>query len=171
MGKDRKRLFPTMVYTRGADGKYELAVSDIIGATGFWIESDIEAGTEGAEVVGDADAFGTAICTLSISAGKYFICTNLMGSTNVGAMVYIAQGSIVTGVSGITAGEELYIIDLQNVGSNIIITETMPIFVYDNTASAAAVTLTMYAPETAKGVATNNDANHYFDGYIGGLEY
>ena len=152
-----QRLMLMMEQTRGSDGKYKMAAKDIIGMTKYWTQS-----TPGVEVAGDGAANGTSICTLSITAEKYFICTHLMASTNIGAIILLGTGSL-------ASMTKVYIIDLMNSGGFVAISEKVPIFTYDNTSSSSAVTLIMYAPKTAKNVATNNDTNHYFDGFIGGL--
>lgn len=144
---------------RGSTGKITDAIEGLISAHRYYVES-----TPGTEVVGDADADGTSICTLSITAEKRFICTHLQASTNVGALLRIGTGDL----GSVT---DIYQIDLQNVGSFVAISPDMPIFEYDNSASSTAVTLRIYAPKTAYGATTNNDASHYFYGFIGGIEY
>ena len=67
-----------------------------------------------------------------------------MASSNIAAVLNIASGVIGTHV-------DLYHVDLQNAGSLVAVTENTPIFVYNNT-TAAAVTLLMIAPLTAKGL-------------------
>lgn len=157
--RQKQRLLQFLHKERGVDGKIQDAVSGIIGAHAKWTQS-----TPGTEVVGTGGATGTSICTLSITAYKRFICTHLMASTNVGAVIRLGTGSL-------ASMTDVYVIDVMNTGGFVAIAETMPIFAYDNSASASAVNLIMYAPKTAKNVATNNDSSHYFDGFIGGLEY
>lgn len=158
MGKDTKRLRQTIKMVEDPDGKivYGSQVpASVLGRVAIWTEA------EGNEVVGDAAATGTTIVSLSVAAYTKFACMSLMGSTNIAAMLSIASGTLAAHV-------DIYPIDLQNAGSLVAVTENTPIFVYHNN-TAAAVTLLMIAPQTAKNIATNNDANHYFDGYMGGI--
>ncbi len=155
MTKDVKRLNQVIQMSVSPDGKIVFSPDGLYGKANDWIEA------EGDEVVGDAAANGTIVVSLSVAANSTFICTSLMASTNIAAVLNIAYGVIGTHT-------DIYHIDLQNAGSLVAITENSPIFVYNNT-TAAAVTLLMIAPQTAKGVATNNAATKYFHGYIGGV--
>jgi len=155
MTKDVNRLQQTIEMVESVDGKIVFAPNNLLGKAILWDEA------EGDEVVGDANANGTVIASLSVGAYKTFICTSLMASTNIAAVLNIAYGLI-------AAHTDIYHIDLQNAGSLVAITEDSPIFKYYND-SAAAVTLLILAPLTAKGIATNNDANHYFHAYMGGI--
>lgn len=138
-----------------AAGKIKYSPEGIIGKLAYWNEA------EGDEVAGDANANGTIIVSLSVAAYSRFVCTSLVASVNTAAVLNIAYGIIATHT-------DIYHIDLQNAGSLVAITEESPIFVYNNT-TVAAVTLLMIAPETAKGVATNNATSKHFHGYMGGL--
>jgi len=155
MTKDVNKLTQTIEMVESVNGKIVFAPNNILGKANLWDEA------EGDEVVGDAAANGTIIVSLSIGAYKTFICTSLVASTNIAAVLNIAYGLI-------AAHTDIYHIDLQNAGSLVAITENSPIFKYYNN-TAAAVTLLMIAPQTAKGLATNNDATHYFHGYMGGI--
>jgi len=158
MSKDRKQLFKTIEMSEDPDGKIVFASSfpaSVGGRVAVWTEA------EGLEVVGDAAATGTTVVSLSVAANTKFACMSLMGSTNIAAILSISSGTLAAHV-------DIYSIDLQAAGSFVAVTEDTPIFVYNNT-TAAAVTLLMIAPQTAMGAATNNDANHYFNGYMGGI--
>lgn len=154
-----KRLTNFRKISRGKRGKIADVGSSLIDNHKGWSQS-----TPGVEVVGDAAAIGTSICTLSIPAGKFFVCTHLMVSTNISAIILMGTGTL-------AAMTNIYIIDLQAAGAFVAISEDMPIFEYDNSAGAAAINLIMYAPQTAKNIASNNDVTHYFDGFIGGIQY
>lgn len=155
-----KRLISFRKMVRDADGKIKDAVADLVGSLLYWNQCDVS--TLGVEVVGDGAVNGTSICTISIPAGKTFVCCIAKCSSNIAAMVYIGHGTL-------AVMTELDFIDIQNVGLGGGIAEGQsPLFVWKN-ATAAAINIIMYAPQTAKNVATNNDANHYFDGFIGGL--
>jgi len=152
---DQKILVQKMV--ENAEKKLIAAVDDLAGVLAYWAQS-----TVGVEVVGDGVATGTSICTLSIPAGKTFVCCIAKCSSNVAAMVLIGHGTL-------AAMTNLDFIDVQNVGMGGCISDGQsPSFTWKNT-TAAAVNIIIYAPQTAMGVATNNDANHYFYGFIGGL--
>lgn len=139
-----------------ADGEMVYAPVSAYGKAAHWTDA------EGDNVVGDAAVNGTTIVSLSIPATTRFACMSLMASTNISAMLNIAYGTI-------AAHTDIYHIDLQDAGGLVVITEDTPIFVYNNS-TAAAVTLLMIAPRTGKGAGTtNNDANHYFHGYMGGV--
>lgn len=119
---------------------------------------------EGYEVAGDGAAVGTSICTLSIPDEAVFICTKAKFSTNVGALAYIGTGALADPPT------KYYFLDCQAAGEIIeFADDTGPLFVINNIGGTGALTLRMYAPQTAKGVATNNDITHYFDGYMGGI--
>lgn len=150
-----KNLYQTIEMAEDADGKIVFAPNGVMGKVNKWSDA------EGDEVAGDANANGTIIVSLSIPANTKFACMSLMASVNIAAVLNVAYGLI-------AAHTDIYHIDLQNAGSLVAVTENTPIFVYDNT-TAAAVTLLLLAPETAKGIATNNDATHYFHGYMGGI--
>lgn len=116
------------------------------------------------EVVGTDDADGTSILTISIADEAVFICTQLKGSTNVSALIAIGTGDLGDPPTDVT------FIDLQNIGEVWAQAEVnSPLFVINNIGGDADVTLRMWVPHTAFGVATNDDANHYFNGYIGGI--
>lgn len=138
-----------------ADGKMQYAPVSAYGKAAHWTEA------EGDEVAGDGNANGTTIVSLSVPANTRFACMSLMASTDVAAVLNIAYGTI-------AAHTDIYHIDLYSSLAQVAITEDTPIFVYNNSTSAA-VTLLMIAPKTAKGAATNNDANHHFHGYMGGI--
>lgn len=155
MTKDVNKLTQTIEMTESPAGKIEFARKDIIAKAAIWSEA------EGDEVAGDAAANGTIIVSLSVPATTRFICTSLMASVNIASVLNIAYGVI-------GAHTDIYHVDLQNAGSLVAITENTPIFIYNNS-TAAAVTLLMIAPLTAKGVATNNAVTKFFHGYMGGL--
>lgn len=157
MGQYGKRAWRIFRMTRDINGKEEDAVDDIVSKGARWTEGDEQ------EVVGDGNANGTEVCNLTIAAGKVFMCMSIMGSTNISAILILGTGTL-----GSTT--DYYCIDLQNVGGVVIVTEETPIFIVDNSAGTSALTLRMYAPQTAMGVTTNNDANHYFNGSMGGVE-
>lgn len=150
-----KNLYQTIKMTEDANGKITFAPDTIYGKIAHWDEA------EGLEVVGDAAATGTTIVSLSIPALTRFACMSLTASTNIAAVLSISSGTLAAHV-------DIYNVDLQAAGSLVLITEDTPIFVYNNT-TAAAVTLLMIAPLTAMGAGTNNDANHYFNGHMGGV--
>ena len=137
------------------NGKIRFAPKGILGKVAYWSEA------EGDEVAGDAAANGTTVVSLSVAATSRFICTSLMASVNIAAVLNIASGTLGTHV-------DIYHVDLQNAGSLVMVTEETPIFVYNNS-TAAAVTLLMIAPQTAKGLATNNAVTKFFHGFLGGL--
>lgn len=141
--------------TENPDGKITFANKGALGKAAHWTEA------EGLEVVGDANANGTTIVSLSVPATTRFVCMSLSATTNISAILSIAYGTI-------ASHTDIYNIDLQAAGSLVVVSEDTPIFVYNNTTSAA-VTLLMHAPQTAMGSAANNDANHYFNGYMGGI--
>lgn len=142
---------------RDADGKIKDAVADLVGSLLYWVQSEPLA-----EVQGTAAVNGDQICVISVPAGKTFVCCIAKCSSNVAAMVYIGHGTL-------AAMTILDFIDIQNVGLGGAITEGQsPLVVWKNT-TAAAVNMIMYAPHTALGNVNNNDANHYFHGFIGGL--
>ena len=155
MTKDVDRLKQVIQMAESPSGKIEFAPNTVFGKANVWTEA------EGLEVVGDAAANGTTIVSLSVGAYKTFICTSIAASTNIAAILAIAYGTL-------AAHTDVYHIDLQNAGSLVAVTEDSPIFKYYNS-TAAAVTLLIIAPQTAMGAATNNDANHYFNGFLGGL--
>lgn len=134
------------------------AIGDIITGASVFKQESAE------EVVGDGVANGTAIVTLEIGAGKVFICTLALVSSNLAAVVKLGTGTL-------AAMTDVFWIDATNRGINGFMTEgNTPIFVVDNSGSAVALDLIMFAPKTVWNVATNNDSNHYFNGYIGGYE-
>lgn len=143
--------------SRDTHGKIMDAVDDLISALYYWTEA------EGANVVGDAAVNGTTIVSLSVPATTTFVCTKMKGGTNISAALELAYGTIASHTN-------VDFIDLQNVGSYAEISDGMtPLFVYRNS-TAAAVTLLMIAPQVGYGAGTtNNDANHYFYGFLGGL--
>ena len=153
-----QRLINFRKISRGIDGKIADVCSDLIDNHKGWRQA-----TPGTEVAGDGAANGTAVCTLAITAAKKFVCTHVSAATNLAAMLKIGTGAL-------GAMTDIYPVDLYNSLSFTAITEAMPIFHYDNSAGAA-VNLIMYAPLTAMAVATNNDVNHKFYGFIGGVEY
>lgn len=153
------KMIQVLQKAKGADGKLKDAANDLISKHFYWKDS-----TPATETAGDGAANGTSLCTISISAYKRFICTHLMVSTDVGAVIRVGTGTI-------GSMTDIYPIDLMDGGGIVIITEDSPIFDYDNSASASATTLRMYVPQTAKGVPTNNDTNHHFDAFMGGYEY
>lgn len=116
----------------------------------------------GVEVVGDAAAVGTAICTFNIPAYGKFVCTHLSISTNIAAMIHVGTGTL-------AAMTEVYFADLM-AGGGLVITsdDEKPLFTIDNSGGAAVLAVIVFAPQTGKNIATNNDATHYFDAYIGG---
>lgn len=145
----------TIEMTENASGRIVFAPKTAYGKAAHWTEA------EGDEVAGDAAATGTTIVSVSVPATSRFICMSLMASTDVPAILNIAYGTL-------AAHTDIYHIDIYSAQAQVVITEDTPIFVYHNS-TAAAVTLLMLAPQTAKGAATNNDANHHFHGYIGGV--
>lgn len=158
MTKDTKRLTPIIEMVEDEDGKVVFGSqvpSTVLGRVAKWTEA------EGDEVSGDGVANGTTIVTLSVAAYTKFACMSLMASTDVAAVLNIASGTLATHV-------DIYHIDLFSSLAQVIITENTPIFVYNNS-TAAAVTLLIIAPQTAKGAATNNDVNHQFHAYMGGI--
>lgn len=172
MSADDKMYF-TMKKIRDSGGKIADAMDGISGSAYYWTETSTDADAtppEGLEVIGSNHANGTPICYLDVTAGKLFACTHLLFSTNIGAMARIGYGTWAASASLVITGD-IYVIDGQNVGSVCLITENMPIFMYDNREGEDAVTLIMYAPHTAKGVDTNDAATKYFDGFFGGLEF
>lgn len=155
MTKKQRNLWPTIQMTENANGKIVYAPVSAYGKAAHWTEA------EGDEVAGDAAATGTTIVSLSIPATTRFACMSLMASTDVAAVLNIAYGTL-------AAHTDIYHIDLFSALAQVVVTEDTPIFVYNNS-TAAVVTLLMIAPQTAKGAATNNDANHHFHGYMGGV--
>ena len=159
MTKDVKRLQQIIEMKEDEDGKVVFGSqvpSDVLGRVAKWTEA------EGDNIVGTGAATGDTIVSLSVAAYTKFACMSLVVSTNISAMINIAYGTLAAHI-------DIYHVDLQNAGSLVAVTENTPIFVYNNT-TAAAVTLLMIAPLTGKGVAVdNNDANHYFHGYMGGI--
>jgi len=153
-GDKRSKLFYKM--TRTKLGKEAFALDDPLMKSYYWTQS------KATETVGDAAANGTSLLTITVTAAKVFHCMSLMLSTNIGAM-----GRIGTGALG--AMTDYYIIDVQNAGSTVIVTEDTPIFTIDNSTGTSDLTLRLYIPQTAKGVATNNAATKYFDAYVGGI--
>lgn len=116
----------------------------------------------GVEVVGDGNADGTAICTFDIPAYGKFICTHIAVSANVAAMIHIGTGTL-------AAMTETYFIDLMAGGGFVITSDDdKPLFTIDNSGGAAVLAVIVFAPQTGKNIATNNDNTHYFDAYIGG---
>jgi hypothetical protein len=150
-----KNLYQIIEMSEDASGRITFAPKSVYGKMAHWKEA------EGDEVSGDGVANGTIIVSLSIPAETQFACMSLMASSDLPAVLNIASGTIGTHT-------DIYHIDLYSAQGQVLITEDTPIFVYNNT-TAAAVTLLMIAPQTAKGVATNNDVNHQFHGYIGGI--
>lgn len=153
------KMMQVLQKAKGADGKLKDAASDLISKHFYWKQA-----TPATETAGDGAANGTSLCTISITAYKRFICTHLMASTDVGAVIRVGTGAL-------GSMTDIYPIDLMDGGGIVIITEDSVIFHYDNSAGASAVTLRMYVPQTAKGAATNNDAFHHFDAFMGGYEY
>lgn len=150
-----KNLYQTLEMTEDASGNVVIAPKGVYGKAAHWTEA------EGDEVSGDGAANGTTIVSLSVPATSRFICMSLMASTDLPAVLNIAYGTLATHV-------DIYHVDIYSALATTIVTEDTPIFVYHNS-TTAAVTLLMIAPKTAKGVATNNDANHQFHGYMGGV--
>ena len=116
----------------------------------------------GVEIAGTGGATGTEICTFNIPAYGKFFCTHLAVSTNVAAMIHVGTGTL-------AAMTEVYFADLM-AGGELVITsdDDKPLFTIDNSAGAAVLAVLVFAPQTGKNIATNNDNTHYFDGYIGG---
>lgn len=134
------------------------AIKDIITGASVFDQSSAE------EVVGDGAANGTSILTLSVADGKVFICTLALASSNLPAIVKIGTGTL-------AAMTDYFWIDCSNRGICGIMAEgNTPIFIVDNRSGGAALNVIMFAPKTAFNAATNNDANHYFNGYLGGYE-
>lgn len=161
--RKEQRLINFRKMSRDANGKIKDAVDDLVGVLIYWAQSEFVAPVT-IEVQGDGVATGTELCVLSIPAGKTFVCCIAKCSSNIAAMVNIGHGTLVP-----AAMVDLDFIDIQNVGMGGVISDGFsPSFVWKNT-TAAAVEIVMYAPQSAKGVATNNDINHWFHGFIGGL--
>ncbi|KKN90794.1 hypothetical protein LCGC14_0223770 [marine sediment metagenome] len=158
MTRKVRNLTQVIQMAEDADGKIKFGGQfpmDISARVAAWTEA------EGLEVVGDGVANGTTVVSLSIATLTKFACMSISGSTNISAVIAIASGTL-------ASHTDIYHIDLQNAGGFVAVTENTPIFVYNNS-TAAAVTLLMLVPQTAMGAATNNDANHYFNGYMGGI--
>lgn len=153
------RLLNFKPLSRGYDGKIADVGSTLIDNHKGWTQC-----TVGTETAGDAAANGTSITTLSIAGSSYFVCTHLAASTDVAAVLKVGTGTL-------ASMTDVYFVDLYNSLSFVAVAEAMPLFHYDNTSSSSAVNLIMYAPQTAMGVATNNDANHHFYGFMGGITY
>lgn len=157
--KEDPNLQDLRVISQGQDGKQQFSIIDLISADQHFVAS-----TVATEEAGDGVANGTSLCTLTVAAYNRFLCTHLFASTDLAATLYVAEGAL-----GSTT--EIYVIDLQDGGAQILHTEKTPIFVYDNSGSASSATLRIYVPQTAKGDATNNDINHHFDAYFNGIQY
>lgn len=158
MTKDTKKLQQVIEMTEDPDGKIVYGShipASVLARAAIWTEA------EGDEVAGDGAANGTIIVSLSIAANTKFVCMSLMCSTDVAAILNIAYGVI-------GAHTDIYHVDLFSALAQVIVTESTPIFVYNNNTDAA-VTLLIIAPLTAKGAGTNNDVNHHFHAYMGGI--
>ena len=155
MTRKVRNLAQVIQMAEDVNGKIKFAPTGILGKLSKWTDA------EGDEVAGDANANGTIIVSLSIPASSRFICTSLVASVNITSVVNIAYGLI-------AAHTDIYHVDIKNAGATILITEETPIFVYNNS-TTAAVTLLMIAPLTAKGLATNNAVTKFFHGFMGGL--
>lgn len=158
MTKDTKKLSHVIEMAEDPDGKivYGSKVpAGVLGRVAIWTEAEVD------EKAGDGVANGTILVELSIAAYTKFACMSLMCSTDVAAVLNVAYGTLATHT-------DIYHIDLFSALAQVIITESTPIFVYHNNTDAA-VTLLIIAPETAKNSALNNDANHHFHAYMGGI--
>lgn len=156
--KDMNKLTQTFPMAENLNKQLVPAIMDVIGGASVFDQSAAE------EIVGDANANGTSILTLSVGIGKVFICTIALASCNEGALVKIGTGAL----GAIT---DYYWIDCSNKGNNGAIAEgTTPLFVVDNSAGVAAIDVRMHVPQTAYGVATNNAVTKYFNGFLGGFE-
>jgi hypothetical protein len=152
------KMWYTIEETLDFNGQVMLAPTSIIAIAQLYTDS-VEI-----EQQGDGVADGTDVVTLTIDDEAVFICTKLTGSTNVSAILVLGTGALATPPTTVD------FIDLQAVGSLTLMAEVnAPIFVINNIGGSGDLVLRMYAPQTAMGVGTNNDTNHYFNGYIGGI--
>lgn len=141
--------------------KYRIpAVRGLIGASSYWTQEI------GENVIGDAAAIGTSILTITIP--QYYHCVGVvaLGWCNL-------AGALLVGLGALAAPPTTYyFIDIPNRGAFGGMAEgTTPLFVIPKSTTAAQ-TITVYAPQTAWGVAaTNNDILHYYYGFLGVLMF
>lgn len=158
MTKDTKKVQQIIEMVEDADGKVKFGTqipAGVLARVALWTEAEVD------EKAGDGVANGTILVSLSIAAYTKFACMSLMASTDIAAVLNVAYGTLATHT-------DIYHIDIFSALAQVMVTENTPIFVYHNN-TAAAVTLLIIAPQTAKNSALNNDANHHFHAYMGGI--
>ncbi len=148
-------------WTIGEDvnGRAQILAPDLISAGAKHVKAVAN------EVAGDGAADGTSLDTYSIGAGEVFICTEIIASSNLAALVRIGTGDL----GSMTDYDWVDIAGRGNYGKTS--DGFSPLFVVDNSSGSTALTLRVYAPQTAYNAATNNDDNHYFNTKISGLIY
>lgn len=139
--------------------KYRVpAVKGLLGASSYWTQEEAE------NVVGDGAADGTSLLTITIPANYHCIGVAAISMSNLQAIIRIGIGDL-----GDPPTTHYWIscpTPLEPFGA--MAEETTPVFVVAS--SASAQTLRMWVPQTGiAAIATNNDVNHYFYGFLGVL--
>ena len=137
----------------------------LIGATPYWVQAT----TPLLGVVGDANVNGTEILEIEIPAGHVFVCSILQYSCNEGRQIKVCTVADAA-VLGAASQAEIYSFGSDVVGLHAIKAEEQPIFIVDNSGSAVAIDMLLYAPATVFNIA-NNPATSYFEAFFGGLLY
>lgn len=150
--------------SRDKDGKEIYSITDILSASRYYQSDECE------NTVGDDNANGTLLLSITLADEEVFVCTDALGSSNLSAMLKV----VVSDANAVGGTEtDFYFIDCQNIGINGESKEAEnPIFVHKNTSGAAEYIL-LYAPQIGWGAADddNNDALHRFYAKLGGYIY
>ena len=137
----------------------------LIGATPYWIQAT----TALLGVIGLNAAGGTEILEIEIPAGHVFSCAILHYSCNEGRQIKVCTVDDTQAV-GHASQVEVYSYGSDNKGLHAIKAEELPIFVVDNSASAVAIDMLLYAPHTVFNII-NDPVTSYFEAFFGGILY
>ena len=153
--------------------KYEENVNQIripsaqglIAGSGRWVQI----GTPLLGVQGTAGGNGDEILEINIPAGYVFVCSNLWYSSNEGRSIAICTVGDAQ-VLGHASQVEILPFGSDNKGLHALLKEEDPIFTYDNSASAVARDLLLYAPNNVFNIV-NNPVTSWFQAFMAGILY
>jgi hypothetical protein len=137
----------------------------LIGATPYWVQAT----TALLGIIGTNNANGTEVLEIEIPAGHVFVCSILHFSCNEARTIKVCTVADAQ-VLGHASEAEIFTLGSSLVGLHAIKAEEQPIFIVDNSASAVAIDMLLYAPHTVFNIV-NDPVTSYFEAFFGGLLY
>lgn len=137
----------------------------LIGASAYWEQAT----TPLLGVIGINNANGTEILEIEIPAGYVFVCSLIQFSCNEARTIKVCTVADAQ-VLGHGSQVEIFTLGSANQGLHAIKGEAQPVFVVDNSGSAVAIDMLLFAPHTVFNII-NDPVTSYFEAFFAGLMY